>query len=639
MTISEYDLYLFGRGEHHHVYRVLGAHPQLRDGVAGVHFAVWAPNARAVSVVGDFNDWQAPGVPLTLAHEVWSGFVPGVAPGNCYKYRVDGADGYPHLKADPYAQASEFRPDTASRVVAPSQFVWSDEAWLSRRAARSWLHEPMSIYELHLGSWRCWPDGGWYGYRDLAQQLVTYAREQGFTHLELMPIAEYPFDGSWGYQTVGMYAPTSRYGSPDDLRWFVDHCHANGIGVLLDWVPAHFPRDAHGLSWFDGGPLYEHPNPLRGEHPDWGTLIYDYGRPQVKNFLISNAIYWLEEFHFDGLRVDAVSSMIRLDYSRDGREWSPNEYGGPENLEAIAFLQDLNRVVHEAFPGAVTVAEEATSWPGVSRPVYLGGLGFSMKWNMGWMHDTLDYFKLDPLFRKYHHELLTFGVSYAWNENFVLPLSHDEVVHGKSPLIYKMPGDDWQKFASLRALLALQWTYPGKKLLFMGGEFAQTREWHHERPLDWALLEHAAHRGVQQLVADLNALYRSSPELHRLDFDPSGFQWIDCHDHEQSVVSFLRFDGRGGYLVVVANFTPVPRSGYRLGVPRGGVHRECFNSDSGLYGGSNFGNQGAVMARDEPWMGKPCCLELSLPPLAVLVLAPPEAAGAPASRPAASGSA
>ena len=622
--LPEYDLHLFGQGRHWHAWKWLGAHATSIDGIAGVRFAVWAPNARNVSLVGEFNGWDGRCHPMIPQDEIWVLFVPGLAAGDRYKFEVHGADGSVVLKADPWARAQEFRPATASRVAAPSSYVWRDQAWTEARRKRDWRVSPMSVYEVQLGSWRRWPDQGWYGYRELAHQLVDYVGELGFTHIELMPITEYPFDGSWGYQPLGLYAPTSRFGSPEDFRYFVDHCHDNGIGVLMDWVPAHFPKDAHGLARFDGTPLFEHPDPRRAEHPDWGTLVYDYGRTQVRNFLLANALYWIEEFHIDGLRVDAVSSMIQLDYSRKAGEWTPNEHGGNEHLEAIDFLRELNTVVHGRFPGVVVIAEEATAWPQVSRPVELGGLGFSMKWNMGWMHDTLDYFEQEPVHRKAHHDKLTFGITYAWDENFVLPLSHDEVVHGKSPLLYKMPGDEWQQFANLRALLAYQWTYPGKKLLFMGGEFGVTLEWNEERELDWNLLRFPGHAGVQRLLSDLNRLYRASPPLWRDDFSPSGFEWVDCNDRDRSIINFLRHDhGHGRSLLIVCNFTPVPREGYRIGVPVAGRWRERINSDSSMYGGSNLGNVGEVETEAVECMGRKFSLNLALPPLSVLILEPP----------------
>jgi 1,4-alpha-glucan branching enzyme len=620
MLIPDFDLHLFNQGHHWHVYRVLGAHAREIDGAHGTVFAVWAPNAQSVSVVGDFNGWDARANPMQRNGECWEAFVENVGPGALYKYAV-GSGGRTVLKSDPYGQLFQLRPDTASVVAAPSAHAWQDGEWLQRRAARDWLHEPCAIYEVHLGSWRRHANGNFLSYRELAAQLVPYVRDLGYTHVELMPVMEHPFDPSWGYQTVGNFAPTRRFGEPDDLRFFIDRCHAAGIGVILDWVPAHFPKDAHGLARFDGSALYEHADPRQGEHPDWGTLIYNFGRNQVKNYLLASAMYWVEEFHADGLRVDAVASMLYLDYSRKTGQWVPNRHGGRENLEAIDFLRDLNQVVLQAHPGTLTIAEESTSWPQVSRPPWVGGLGFSMKWDLGWMHDSLDYFALDPIHRHFHHDRLTFGMMYRHSENFVLPLSHDEVVHGKRSLLSKMPGDRWQRFANLRLLLAWQATYPGRKLMFMGGELAQAAEWNHDAPLDWDALADGAHRGVQQLVRDLNRLYTSTPALHRGDFEPEGFAWVDCHDASQSVLSFLRRSG-DELAVIALNFTPVPRFGYRIGVGRGGAWREALNSDSTYYGGGNVGNQGALQARDLPWMGQSHCLELSLPPLGAVVLVP-----------------
>ena len=620
--VGDFDRQVFGEGHHWHPHRFLGAHARTVEGVAGVVFATWAPQAQRVSVVGDFNGWDGRRHPMR-SHPggVWDLFLPGVAPGALYKFELRGPGGSLQLKSDPYARHLEQRPRTASIVAADPAHRWRDAEWLAARTGRDWLRAPMSIYELHAGSWRRHADGRWYSYRELAEQLVPYVKALGFTHLELLPVMEHPFDGSWGYQTLGYYAPTSRFGTPDDFRAFVDRCHAAGLGVLLDWTPGHFPADAHGLARFDGAPLYEYADPRLGAHPDWGTLVFDYGRPEVRNFLLGSALYWIEEFHLDGLRVDAVASMLYLDYSRKPGEWVPNRHGGRENLEAIGFLQQLNAVVHERHPGAVVIAEESTAWPQVTRPTWVGGLGFSMKWNMGWMHDTLRYLALDPIHRQYHHNELSFGLLYAHSENFVLPLSHDEVVHGKGSLLEKMSGDDWRKFAQLRLLLAYQWTYPGKKLLFMGQELAQRREWNHDRALDWALLEQAPHRGVQALVADLNRLYASRPALHRGDFAAEGFEWIDCHDALQSVLSFLRRDGAAS-LAVVLNFTPVPRQGYRIGVPAPGRYRECLNTDAAVYGGANIGNFGGVTSEPVPWMGRPHSVVLTLPPLAALVLEP-----------------
>jgi len=551
---------------------------------------------------------------------VWELFIPELSLGTIYKFEIRNAKhGSIGLKSDPYGQFFEQRPDTASIVLAVSEYAWQDDGWISARQQRDWLQEPLSIYELHLGSWQRGADGGFVNYRQIAKQLVPYVKRLGFTHIELLPISEHPLDASWGYQTTGFYAPTSRFGTPDDFRYLIDHCHENGIGVLLDWVPAHFPKDAHGLGRFDGEALYEHADPRQGEHRDWGTLIFNYGCSEVKNFLISNAIYWMEEFHLDGLRVDAVASMLYLDYSREADDWIPNKHGGRENLEAIAFLREMNEIVHARFPGAMVMAEESTSWPQVTRPTWLGGLGFSMKWNMGWMHDTLGYFQQDPVYRQYHHDKLTFGLLYAFQENFALPFSHDEVVHEKGSMIAKMPGDEWQKFANLRLLYTYLFTYPGKKLLFMGCEFAQYREWDENVSLDWGLLEDGKHRGMQQLVGDLNGLYRNQAALYKHDFDGEGFEWIDCHDSSQSVLSYLRHSEEET-IVVVLNFTPVPRENYRIGLPEAGEYEVLFNSDSSYYGGTNMGNPPRFSSDASEWMGKAHSVALTLPPLAGLIL-------------------
>ena len=618
--IGDLDLHLFGQGRHWHAYQFLGSHLRDVDGVRGVNFAVWAPNAARVSVTGDFNAWDGRTHAMRSrgGAGIWELFIPDIGPGAFYKDEIRDRHGAIFLKGDPYAQSWQNRPETACLVRAETDYVWDDNGWLSARRDFNWQHQPMSIYELHLGSWMR-DDGHFVGYRDLARRLVPYVNNLGFTHIELLPITEHPLDASWGYQTTGYFAPTSRFGTPDDFRWFVDHLHQNGIGVLLDWVPAHVPRDHFALARFDGTPLYEHEDPRRGEHRDWGTLIFNYGRNEVRNFLLASALFWLEEFHLDGLRVDAVASMLYLDYSREPGDWVPNEHGGRENLEAVAFLRDLNTVVHERFPGAIVVAEESTAWPQVSRPTWLGGLGFSMKWNMGWMHDILAYMSKDPVHRHYHHELLTFGLLYAFTENFVLPFSHDEMVHGKGSMISKMPGDDWQQFASLRLLYAMQWTYPGKKLLFMGAEFAQRNEWDQGAQLDWHLLEHASHHGVLDLVRDLNRLYRDDPALYQREFENQGFEWIDCHDASQSVLSYLRTDGHH-HTVVVLNFTPVPRESYRIGLPAEGHWQEAINTDSELYWGSNMGNGGGIYTETRPWMGRPYSAELVLPPLSATVL-------------------
>ncbi len=617
------DLYLFNQGSNYQAYRLLGSHPQSRQGIEGVRFRVWVPNAERVSVVGDFNRWDGRLLQMASlgASGVWELFVPGLAAGTLYKFEIRNRDcGAVLLKTDPYAQSFEMRPATAGRVSAPSQHAWKDAGWLARRAEWDWLHAPLAIYEVHAGSWRRHPDGRCYTYRELAQHLVPYVQEMGYTHIELMPVTEHPLDESWGYQTTGYFAATSRFGTADDLRALIDACHQAAIGVILDWVPGHFPGDDFALAHFDGTAVYEHKDPRLKLHPDWGTHVFNYARNEVRSFLLSSAYFWLAEFHVDGLRVDAVASMLYLDYSRRPGEWLPNRYGGRENIEAIEFIRGLNAMVHREFPGALTYAEESTAWPMVSRPTYVGGLGFSMKWNMGWMNDTLVYMRHDPVHRRYHHELLTFGQLYAYTENFVLPLSHDEVVHGKASLLAKMPGDNWQKFANLRLLLAYQATMPGKKLGFMGNEFGQWNEWYSQRELDWALLAAPEHRGVQQMARDLNRLYRSVGALHELDFEQNGFSWVDCHDADQSVVSFIRRARDGCCAIVVLNFTPVPRHAYRIGVPAAGRYREIFNSDSRYYGGSDVGNSGELESVSEPWMGQPAKLELVLPPLAGLIL-------------------
>ena len=620
-TVGDLDLHLFGEGKHRHIYRVLGAHCCEYEGVAGVRFATWAPNAKRVSVVGDFNQWHG------LRHAmrarglsgVWEIFIPGLVAGVNYKFEVCDARGRLQLKADPYGNRFELRPATAAVVCPPTHFQWSDQAWLAARASWDWQHAPLSIYEFHPSSWQRAGDGGFLNFRAMAPLLADYVAGLGFTHVELLPITEHPLDDSWGYQTTGYFAPSQRFGSPDDFRFFVDHLHSRGIGVILDWVPAHFPRDAHALARFDGTALYEHEDPRRGEHADWGTLIFNYGRNEVKNFLLASANYWLEEFHLDGLRVDAVASMLYLDYSRKAGEWEPNRYGGRENLEAIDFLRELNALTHGEHPGTLTIAEESTAWPQVTRPTWVGGLGFSIKWNMGWMHDTLNYMSHEPVYRQYHHDQLTFGLMYAFSENFLLPFSHDEVVHGKYSLLGKMPGDEWQRFANLRLLYTYLFTYPGAKLLFMGCELAEPGEWRHQGQLSWELLERAPHRGVQQLVGDLNRLYRAEPSLHRNSFDAAGFEWIDCHDSTQSVLSYLRWDG-ADFHIVILNFTPVVRTDYRIGVPRAGRYREVFNSDSRFYGGSDVGNGPEIDSQRVFWMRRRDSVSLTLPPLGALVL-------------------
>jgi 1,4-alpha-glucan branching enzyme len=626
-TFTPYDLHLLGEGTHYRLFERLGAHPIRHEGVDGVRFAVWAPNARRVSVVGDWNGWDGRRQPMRLhpGNGIWEIFIPGVAPGARYKYEILGRDGeLLALKTDPLAFGFEAEePRTASAVTDVSAYTWGDAEWMDERKHRSALSRPMAIYEVHLGSWRR-PDGRIPGYREIAEQLADYVSEMGFTHVELLPVTEHPYYPSWGYQTLGYYAPTRRYGTPTDFMAFVDILHRRDIGVIMDWVPAHFPKDAHGLSYFDGTHLYEHDDPHLRDHPDWGTRVFNFGRREVANFLIANAVFWLERYHIDGLRVDAVASMIYRDYSRKAGEWVPNEYGGRENLEALAFLKRMNEVVYGGEPGATTIAEESTAWPQVSRPVYLGGLGFGFKWNMGWMHDILEFMQHEPVHRKYHHNQLTFGLLYAWSENFVLPLSHDEVVYGKRSLARKMPGDDWQRFANLRLLYAFMWAYPGKKLLFMGGEFGQSDEWNHDRPLDWGLLDMGPfHRGVQHMVKDLNRIYRSDPSLYEVDFEPAGFQWMDCSDWEQSVVTFCRFARNQTTLLLCAcNFTPITRRGYRVGVPRPGYYREILNTDAALYGGSDVGNSGGVPSEPTPWHGQPHSVVLTLPPLAAVWLVP-----------------
>ncbi len=620
--IPDFDLHLFNEGKHWHAYQFLGAHPRTVDGIDGVLFATWAPNAARISVVGDFNQWDGRCHPMRVrgGTGVWELFIPGLGPGTLYKFELRNRDsGYIYLKSDPYGQQFELRPSTASVVRNEQPYSWRDGEWMEHRQRHDWQHAPSSIYEVHLGSWQRDEQGNFLNYRELAHRLVDYVRQMGFTHIELLPITEHPFDGSWGYQTIGNFAATSRFGTPDDFRYFVDHCHRHDIGVFLDWVPGHFPKDPHGLVRFDGSALYEHEDPRLGEHRDWGTLIFNYGRNEVRNYLLSSAVLWLEEYHLDGLRVDAVASMLYLDYSREPDDWVPNIYGGNENLEAIDFLRQLNEVTHTRFPGTVVMAEESTAWPMVSRPTYLGGLGFSMKWNMGWMHDTLEYMKKDPIHRHYHHDVLSFGLLYSFTENFVLPFSHDEVVHGKRSLLYRMPGDEWQRFANLRLLYTYMYTYPGKKLLFMGCEFGQGSEWNFNAILDWYVLEYPFHQGTQRLVGDLNRLYRDVPALHRHDFTVQGFEWIDCHDAAQSVLSYLRRNG-DEIAIVALNFTPLPRFGYRLGVPHPGRYEEIFNSDSAHYAGSNLGNSGTVYADEVPWMGRPYSIVITLPPLAGVVL-------------------
>jgi 1,4-alpha-glucan branching enzyme len=620
--LGSQDLHLFNEGTHCRLYRKLGAHVGHRDdGTPGVFFTVWAPNARRVSVIGDWNDWSPEADPLTSVEQsgLWHGFVERAAVGSVYKYRITARDGgYTVDKADPFAFRTELPPATGS-VVASLDFVWDDADWMTTRGERASLAAPMSIYEVHLGSWRRGGDGRVLSYREIAPLLADHVERLGFTHVELLPVMEHPFYGSWGYQCTAYFAPTSRQGAPQDLMVLIDTLHRRGIGVILDWVPSHFPSDEHGLAYFDGTHLYEHADRRQGFHPDWGSSIFNYGRNEVRSFLLSSAFFWLDRYHADGLRVDAVASMLYLDYSRKEGEWIPNRFGGRENLDAIAFLRQLNESVYGAFPDVQTIAEESTSWPMVSRPLYLGGLGFGLKWDMGWMHDTLAYMKEDPVHRKWHHRKLSFRMLYAWHENFVLPLSHDEVVHLKGSLLAKMPGDAWRQFANLRLLLAYQFTQPGKKLLFMGGEFGQGREWNHDQSLDWHQLDLPQHAGVLRFVEDLGRLYREDPTLHERDCDPSGFEWVDADDTEHSVVSFLRRgSSRDDWMLVVANFTPVPRGNYRVGVPEEGFWTEILNGDSIEYGGSGQGNLGGVESSPLPCHGRPFSLVVTLPPLAAV---------------------
>ncbi|HTP40003.1 MAG TPA: 1,4-alpha-glucan branching protein GlgB [Steroidobacteraceae bacterium] len=616
-TISAMDLESLNQGTQVSAWRFMGATPMEIDGIQGTRFAVWAPNAERVSVVGPFCDWDGRRCAMRVlgGSGVWELFIPGIGLNEIYKFEIRARNGAVFLKTDPYGRASESRPATASVVTAQGH-PWLDHAWMQARRSHDWLHAPMSIYEVHLGSWRRHPDGRYYTYRELAEALIPYVKQLGFTHLELLPITEHPLDDSWGYQCTGYFCPTSRHGSPDDLRFFVDQCHLAGIGVLLDWVPGHFPRDGHGLARFDGTALYEYEDPRKAEHKDWGTLIFNYERHEVRSFLLSSACFWLEEFHFDGLRVDAVASMLYLDFGRGG-DYVPNRYGGRENLEAIDFMRALNATTHLRSPGTVIMAEESTDWPMVSRPTDMGGLGFSMKWNMGWMHDTLSYFKQDPVYRSHHQNRITFAMMYAYSENFILPLSHDEVVHLKRSLLGRMPGDRWQQLANLRLLYAYMWTFPGKKLLFMGGEFGHPWEWDFRGELPWWLLQHAEHEGVRRAVADLNRLYANEPALYRHEFEPGGFNWVDCNDAAQSVLSYLR-RGDGYDLLVVLNLTPVPRNGYRVGTSSAGRWRAVFNSDSSHYGGGNVGNP-AVETEPRPIHDQPHSVVIDLPPLGAVV--------------------
>jgi 1,4-alpha-glucan branching enzyme len=625
-VLSDFDLHLFAEGTHNRIFEKLGAHRIHVGPATGVHFAVWAPNAEGVAVVGDFNGWDGRVHPMRqlIPSGVWELFVPDLPDGEKYKFEIHTRSGALLKKSDPFGFAFELPPSTASVVRDISGYEWHDDVWMEqRRAAGAWIERPMSIYEVHLGSWARVPEEGNrpLTYRELAARLVPYVKDLGFTHIELMPVMEHPFSGSWGYQVIGFFAPTSRYGSPEEFKEFVDACHHAGLGVILDWVPGHFPKDAHGLAHFDGTALFEHADPRQGEHQDWGTLIFNYGRNEVRSFLLSNALFWLGEYHVDGLRVDAVASMLYLDYSRKEGDWIPNAFGGRENLDAISFLQRLNVLTHGEHPGTITAAEESTSWPGVSRPVHLGGLGFTYKWNMGWMHDVLEYAKKDAVYRRWDHWLVTFSMLYAYTENFILPFSHDEVVHGKGALVDKIPGDVWQKHATLRALYGLMFAHPGKKLLFMGGEFAQWREWNHDASLDWHLLDDPMHAGMRRYVQALNWHYHVEPALHEQDFDPAGFRWIDSNDNENSVFSIVRY-ARGGrdFVVMVCNFTPVPRERYRIGVPEPGYYKEILNSDSHLFGGSNAGNAGGVSSDPVPAHGFDHSLSLLVPPLGCLFI-------------------
>ena len=629
-TVGELDLHLFNEGRHRRLWRVLGGRRITHEGVDGAAFAVWAPNAKAVQVVGDFNAWNGDAHalrPLGMSG-IWEIFVPGVEEGAHYKYLIQSADGTWRQKADPVALRSEEPPRTASRVSGPSRHEWGDGEWLAERSRRHHLRAPMSTYEVHLGSWRRKSDEGDRSltYLELAEELPAYLADLGFTHVEFLPVAEHPFGGSWGYQVSSYFAPSARFGTPDDFRVLVDACHRAGLAVIVDWVPAHFPKDEWSLARFDGTALYEHADPRRGEHADWGTLTFNFGRHEVRSFLIANALFWMEEMHVDGLRVDAVASMLYLDYSRQPGEWVPNKHGGREDLEAVEFLKELNTVVYEEHSDAMTIAEESTAWPGVSRPTYLGGLGFGFKWNMGWMHDTLEYFSKAPEHRRFHHDRLTFGLIYAWQENFVLPLSHDEVVHGKGSLITKAPVDEWRRFANVRSLLAWMWAHPGKQLIFMGMEIGQVREWSHDRSLDWFLLEHQPHRGIQDLVRELNRVYKEHPALWEADASPDGFGWIDASDVDGNVLSFLRRGEDGpaspGQVACVANFSPVPRGGYRVGLPFAGEWEEILNTDAAEFGGAGVGNGGRVTATSDAWHGQPASVELDLPPMGVLWLAP-----------------
>jgi len=623
--LTDYDLHLFKEGNHHRIYEKLGAHYHEFEGIGGICFAVWAPNAKRVSIIGDFNVWDGRRHVMRVRQGVgvWEIFIPGLPMGSNYKFEVKSAAGALIEKADPYAFASELRPKTSSIVYDVNKYEWNDSEWIENRKKTNANESPMSVYEVHLGSWMRVPEDNnrFLTYRELAVKLTDYVKKMNYTHIEILPVAEHPFDGSWGYQVTGYFAPTSRYGTPNDFMYFVDYMHQNGIGILMDWVPAHFPKDWHGFMRFDGTCLYEHEDPKKGEHMDWSTLIFNYGRNEVKNFLISNAVFWFDKYHIDGLRVDAVASMLYLDYSRKAGEWIPNQYGGRENLEAIEFIKYLNTIIYQYFPGTVTIAEESTAWPAVSRPTYLGGLGFGMKWNMGWMNDTLKYFEKDPIYRRYHHNTLTFPLIYAFNENFVLVLSHDEVVHGKKSLLDKMPGDVWQKFANLRLLLGYMYAMPGKKLSFMGGELGQWNEWNFTNSLDWHLLNFESHHKLNKYISDLNALYKNEKALHELDFHADGFEWIDFSDADRSVISFIRkAKNQQDSLIFVFNFTPMVYLNYRVGVPWPGHYDEVLNTDSAEYWGSNIGNYGGFQADNYPWQGRSHSMNLNIPPLGMVVL-------------------
>ena len=620
--IGELDLHLFSEGKHHHTYKFMGAHQKTIDSVEGCLFVLWAPNLKRASVVGDFNGWNGLRHPMRAAggSGVWELFIPGLQAGDYYKFELLSKDHQLLLKTDPYARQMAIRPETASQIVSDDSYKWQDSTWLEARAEFDWQHQPLSIYELHAGSWKRPGEEQFFDWQALGDELISYVTNLGYTHIELMPITEHPLDQSWGYQVTGFYAPSARYGSPEQFRQFIDRCHQNNLGVILDWVPAHFPKDSFALARFNGGALYEHEDSRKGEHKEWGTLIFNYGLNEVRNFLLANALYWIEEFHIDGLRVDAVASMLYLDYSREQGEWLPNEVGGRENLEAVSFLQDMNRIVHTSLPGVITMAEESTTWPMVTKPPEMGGLGFSMKWNMGWMNDNLDYIEQDPVHRKYHHNKLTFSQIYSYSENFVLPLSHDEVVHGKRSLYEKMPGDHWQKLANLRLFYAWHYAHPGKKLMFMGGEIAQPEEWNELTQLNWGVAQAEDRKTIGLLIKDLNGLYRNETALHDLDFSHEGFSWIDCNDSDQSVLAAIRKDREGNQIIALFNFTPVARHNYRIGVPEAADYKEILNTDSTCYSGSNCGNNEAIQYQDVPWMHHQQSLEVTLPPLAALYL-------------------